>query len=287
MAVNSVDYRGNLANISTADTGRGPSMAIWASCPVLQIIEDPSKGLYFFDDFVNPPSLSADSASTMYDTYIDTSNTILGLAGTTANYGGILRLSADATDNDAPVVTTGGGAGSPFIIGNTAGTAFKLWFEGRIRKSSITDNQAAFFLGLAQAGTAADNGLLEDDTGDVVNSISVIGFRVKNDNGEELDFVYQDAAQTAPTEVIANISAMVADTWIKLGFVYDPAETADKKIKIFVNGAEQSTYVTTTNIDAATFPENDGLTPTVGLKTGEATAVTLDMDWWRCAQVYN
>ncbi len=274
----------------TTDTSRTPSPAVWGNCPWDDIQKGLLSGIAIGDEFVNADD--EDGVDTNYLRYIDTSNTIRILvpdttALATGSRGGVLRLATDATDNDSPIIQYQHANGTaPFLIGNTAGAAWPLWFECRIRKSSITDNQAAFFVGLAQVGAAANDGLLEDNTGDLVNSISAIGFRALHDNGEELDFVYQDGGQTAPTEVMANITSMVASTWIKLGFVYNPAAEASKKIKIFVNNREQSTYITTTNIDATTFPENDAMTFVFGLKNGEGTATTADIDWWRCAQSY-
>lgn len=279
------------AKNTTSDTTRLPSPAIWNDCPWLDIEAGTRDGLKWFDDFVTQDD--EDGSDAGYMRYIDTGNTIRNLATNTTALatgarGGVLRLSADASDNDGPIIQhqTANGAGYA-LIGNTSGAAWKLWFEARIRKSSITDNQAAFFCGLAQVGTAANDGLLDDNAGDIVDSISAIGFRVKHDNGEELDFAYQDGGQTSPTEVIANIAAMVADTWVKVGFVYDPSESADRRIKIFLNNQMQNTFVTNTNIDAATFPENDALAFVFGLKTGEATAVTADIDWWRFCQIYD
>lgn len=275
---------------SASDTRRIPSASIWGQCPVLAIMAGEIDGICVWEQFTNQDDEDGNDAG--WERYIDTSNTIRNLvvdttAVETGSRGGVLRLLTDATDNDGPVIQyqTANGA-APFLIGNTAGAAWKLWYEARIRKSTITDNQCAIFAGLSQVNCAADNGLLTDDTGDVVDSISAIGFRVLHDNGEELDFVYQDAAQTSPVEVIANITAMVASTWIKVGFVYDPNEVDARKIKIYVNGDEQGTYVTTANIDAATFPENDAMTLVFGSKNGEATACNFDIDWVRCVQVY-
>ena len=275
----------------TTVTNRLPSPAIWNSCPWLDIIAGNRDGLIDGDDFVSADN--EDGSDNSYLRYIDTGNTIRILATNTTALatgvrGGVLRLDLDASDNDGPVIQrqTANGAGQ-VLIGNTSGAAWKLFFEARVRKSLITDNGVAFAVGLAQVGRAADDGLLDDNAGDIVDSISFIGFRNKHDNGEELDFVYQDGGQTAPTETIANIAAMVADTWVKVGFVYDPAEVAEKKIKIFLNNAEQGTYVTTTNIDAATFPENDVLSFVFGAKNGTAAVSTADIDWWRLCQLYD
>ena len=54
---------------------------------------------------------------------------------------------------------------------------------------------------------------------------------------------------------------------------------AAKRIKIFLNGAEQSTYVTSTLVQTATFPEDVEMCPLVGSKAGAATASTVSIDW--------
>ena len=276
---------------TSADTSRLLSPALWNNCPILDMLLHKRDGVFVYEEWLTQDD--EDGADAGWMRYIDTGNTIRQVATNTTALatglrGGVLRLSADASDNDAPIIQyqTANGA-APFIIGNTAGAAWPFWLEARIKKSSITDNQAAFFVGLAQAGTAADDGLLADNTGDLVDSISAIGWRVLQDNGEELDFVYQDGGQTSPTETIANATAMVAATWIKLGFFYNPLAPSTQKISMFINNQVQSTYITTTNIDASTFPENDAMTPVIGLKTGEATAVTLDCDWIAFSQVYD
>lgn len=278
---------------ATADTTRLPSPALWRGFPSRNdIAEGKVDGIYDGDDFVAPGDEDGNDTGG-YERYIDTGNTIRTVASNTTAVatglrGGVLRMSTDATDNDGPVIqrTSANGAGL-FLLGNTAGATWPFCFECRIKKSSITNNQAAFFAGLAQVAAAADNGLLDDDAGDIVNSISAIGFRVKQDAGSELDFAYQDSGQTAPTETIANIQAMVAATWIKVGFRYDPQQVAAEKISIYVNNVRQSTYITTALIDATEFPENDAMCVTFGVKNGEATAVDFDIDWWHAMQVYD
>ncbi len=278
MPVNPVRFGQN----RTSHTGRGLSPAIWGNCPIMDIISGAVDGLHFFDDFINTPTLSADSDTTGYATYIDTSNTITQVAGGTA--GGALALTTDATDNDAPIIQAGGGTGGAFLIGNTAGNPTKLWFEARVKKSAIGDNLSAFFCGLAEEGLTADNGLHVDDTG-ASSSKDMIGFRNQHDNGEELDFIYRKAGQ-AEVEVIANIAAMVADTYFKVGFVFDMSFPAAERIRIFYNNQIQTTFVTSTNIDAATFPEDQSMSPILGFKNGAATATTVIIDWWRVAMVF-
>ncbi len=75
----------------------------------------------------------------------------------------------------------------------------------------------------------------------------------------------------------------VADTYVKVGFRYNPAAPAAKRIAVFVNGAEQNTYVTQTNIETATFPDGERLSPVWCVKVGAASESKAQMDWWRAA----
>ena len=282
---------------ASSDTRRTPSPAIWNSCPWLDMVVGTVDGTCFHDDFLVADDEDGNDSS--YERYIDTSDTIRVLAAdttatATGSRGGVLRLSIAATDNNSPTIQwgSGNGAGS-ILLGNTSGAEVKTWFECRIRKSSIADDVSGLFVGFGGVNMAANNGTLEDDTGVLVDSISAFGFRVKHVNsgttGQNalVDVVYQDSANTAETVLITSAATMVASTWMKLGFLYDPSEISAKKIKFFVNNVEASTYLTTTAMDTSTFPENDAMNFVLCAKAGAGTASTVDIDWWRVAQQYS
>jgi len=281
----------------TSDATHLRSPAIWGDCPILDIFTGVRSGVYWFDDFLT--SGDEDGADSEYERYIDTSDTIRNLivdttAEATGSRGGVLRLAHAATDNNGPVIQLQTATGAvPFMISTTSGANWKTYFEARIRTSSVVDDVNAFAIGLAEVDRAADNGLLEDDTGDIVDSKSFLGFRVKHRNGGTagqnalLDIVYQDGAQTAPTVVIASAATLVAATWIKVGFLYNPFEVAEKRIKLFINNQEQSTYITAANIAAATFPLGDAMSLVASVKAGTGTAGTFDIDYWGICQLYD
>jgi hypothetical protein len=269
-------------NLSAEITGdRLPSPAIWQTFPMYEHLMRPGVWFHWFDDFHNVPELTTNTADeAIYASFIDTSDTIRQLA--TEKMLGVLRLSAAATDNNGPVVTMGGNNGASVLISDTAGDDYPLWLEARWRKSSITANQAAMFLGLCEEARAVNNGLLADDTG-VLADIDHIGFNVAHDAGAELNWAYTKAGQT-DTEVIAALDTIVADTWYKHGFYFNPSADTAERIGVYVNNSRNSTFVTGTNIAAATFPDGEEMTFAAGVKAGEATAVTLDLDWIRLAQ---
>lgn len=260
---------------TSADTGRDPSGRIWGKLPLTEWAVG-NGGFFFHDDFLNFPKLSTSADTGKYASYADTSDTITQLATV---IGGAARLSIAATDNNESWITTGGNTGVMCTIDDAAPQI--VAFECRFQKSSIADNALAFFVGLGEEALAAANTLI-DDTGEIASK-DMIGFRCMHDNGEELDFVYRIAG-SAVQEKIANIQALVADTYIKLGFLYDPfTHPNSKKIKIFVDGLEQTTYVTQANIEAALFPAGEELALLFGAKVGAATARTAQLDWWRIA----
>lgn len=260
-------------------TDRFLSPAIWASFPWQERMRDPSTYLDHFDDFHNLPDLSADANGDLYATYIDTSNTISTLVSEKMN--GVCRLSLDATDNDGPVLQMSG-TGNCVMISDTAGDDLPLWFEARWRKSSVSDNAIACFIGLAEEALTADDGVLVDDTG-VLTDKDHIGFNVAHDNGEELNFAYVKAGQT-DNELMAALDSLVAATWVKTGFQYSPDFPTTQRIKIHLNNSEQSTYVTGALIAAAAFPDAEELTPTFAAKNGTGATSQLDIDWFRIAQ---
>lgn len=271
--VHVIDYAG-----PQPDTDFGPSKAIWSDCDILNFIRDPSKGFYFFDDFLN---FEPNSTDAKYDVYIDTGVTVTPKQGV---LDGVVEIGGNDADNDEGVLS----AYAPMAqISDGAGEAFPLWFEARWKKASIADNALASFIGLAydddSSVTVAKTLCLTDNDG-ALGAFSFIGFHVDQADGDALDFVYKAEGQTAVVK-IAGVQTLVADTWYKLGFKYDPNADADRRIKIYVDGEEQSTYVTATNIAAATFPDAEKLAPVWAAKVGtDMSAVLSQLDWWRLAQ---
>lgn len=277
MAVNHLDYAPTLSS----DTDRTPSNAIWGDCPKLGILEGSVPGVYLFDDFLSFPDHVSDQNTQRYSSYIDTGVTIKQLAG--VKYGQI-EIAGNDADNDEGVLSDYG----PLFYIQDAKASKKLWFEARWKKASVANDALATFLGLAYdhgSGVPVTNTLCLTDDDANLGAFSFLGFHVDQADGDALDFVYKAEGQSAVVK-IAVVQALVADTWYKLGFVYDPAFPADKRIKIYVNGVEQTTYVTETNIAAATFPDDEGLARVWAAKVGAAAEVKSQLDWWGAAQLW-
>jgi hypothetical protein len=99
----------NLANMIDNDhlvagtkTGVGPSPAIWASCPVLPILLDPTKGFVYFNDFLDYGGLSL-SADGSENGITHTERTQGTIKNDPTVPGGIIELDAGATTADTGI----------------------------------------------------------------------------------------------------------------------------------------------------------------------------------------
>lgn len=279
--VNVIRYTG------PAGAFRGPSPIIFGDLGKLQSDAWAGKCALFFDDFIAPVNHASVAAQGGYWTYQDSGTTITGAAGP-PNLGsadnkaelGVLEFTHDGGDNDEAHVQFG--HGGMFRIENGAGNTGKLMFEARIKKANITDDRVSIFVGLGTGAVTAD--YMVDDTGALIATKGFVGFLNDQDDGDKFDCIYKAASQTM-VELEANTATIVADTYLKLGFLYDPNEIlATKKIRFFVDGVETATGVSTTNIDAATFPEEEALQPMILTKISTANAITVQADWVCCCQ---
>ena len=200
---------------------RGPSRALWGN-EFTNIKNDPNRGVLFFDDFENHPAHISDQRIGKYSTYIDTGVTMKSSPVAVLSNGesGILEVAGYDTDGDEGHIETGGGSGTFMEISDTAGEEFGVYFECRIKKSSIADNKTGFFVGLSEEGVAASAALVAT-TGVLVTTKDFVGFHCTGVVGATVNAVYQAASQTPQTNLAA-AATMVADTWVKLGFRYQP-----------------------------------------------------------------
>jgi hypothetical protein len=276
-------YTGHLN--ANANTSRGLSPQLWQRASKCMLPPNGDPGFYFADDFLNQSGIGLVAGAAValptvtgitmggYSAYVDIGGSALRVADYT---GGALRLTVDATDDDLAII----GTGDLLEISRTAGERAVTIFECRVKYPTVTDGST--FIGLATTEVIADGGLIAG-TGELINATGGgIGFRTLEADPDELDFVYKNAAQTT-VEVKDGAQALTLDTWYKLGFVYDPAAENAKKIAYYINGVKQTTYVTDTNMAAATFPDSDHLALVAAL-AGSAVAKSFDIDWWAVYQ---
>ena len=264
--------------------GRGPSGTLWGKSFIDRIRNDPNAGWGFMDDFNAVDSIVSSNAGRVfsevaYRTREDNNTSVLQVA---AAKGGILRLLV--TDDNAEVnIQAGGATGSPFLISSTVADISRLWFEARIRLSSVTDGDLALFIGLAEEGLAAAATI--GDTGAVAEK-DYIGFKINEDDGNSIDTVLNIASGVGPTTLEADVGVPVAATFIKLGFRYDWNDPDERIIRFFVDGVETATAITktTAGLMATTVPDGEGLQFLFAIGAGTDTTLNNDLDWVACYQ---
>ena len=257
-----------------ADGQAGLSPAIWGKVPLDEYMTaGNSEGLAHFDDFYTGLTFASATAQCGNLTYQDTGVTMKGL---TTSYIGELEVAGNSTDNDEGSIQAPGSGVCPAVaFSQTAGSVYEMAFEARVKKASIADNALAFFCGLATIGGASAD-ILVDDTGALKATHSFVGFHTLHAAGEVLIAAYQKTGETK-VDVDATAATLVADTYVKLGIVFDGYRT----VKYFVDGVE----IGSVNLaSATTFPVDIGMAPLFATKVGASAESKAYMDWWCVAR---
>lgn len=272
MSANTVENRKNFAS---ADTTRGPSPNIWASCPVLDFIENPALGTYFYDDFTKVPVLVTPTITTQanygggYKAFGSSGGTIIS---NSELGGGIILTESD--DNEGFSLAT---IALPFKIIIGGGD---FWFEARLKTNTVSDTEHGFVLGLweqqtlsatipiAAAGTLAD--------------ANFVGFHRLEGDGDQIDTVYKANGVTQVTvQADALPSALTADTYIKLGMTY--TET-DRKLRFYANNIQLTTTKTIPSAAGTDFPNDVQMGLCLAALCASNNDAIINLSWWRAAQ---
>ena len=139
-----------------------------------------------------------------------------------------------------------------------------------------------FFVGAGEEGLAAADTIT--DAG-ALASKDLIGFQCAEGTPTSIDFVYRCAGQAAQ-QVKVGAGTAAAATWVKLGWIYLPNNPTTKKIIAYVDNVEVGTFITSTNLAAATFPLDQALSPLFGVKNSTTVAKKLKADWWAAFQQF-
>lgn len=310
MGVNTVSFKRNLSQ----NTDRGPSAALWADFPVNDVLEDVSQGIFFRDDFNMAGNVSAGGAAVVgsmgqWQVYASQG----ALIKDAELEGGVIGINSDA---DQESVTLAARAGSCRIVGTSPyPLGQKLVYECRVAVGTIAATKSDCFVGLADKLTTSDVpvvGIPITTTDDGLSTQpNLIGFHRKSSVGNDWTFVFQLAGGAAvyPTNLTTLVtsvtgSAMVAQSgqtgFVKLGFVYDPnaypvtivsastgqtaGQIARPLIRVFVNGLPAAAFLTSTNVQAATFPTGF-MGPVISNMQTAAGANTLFADWVQVGQL--
>lgn len=266
---------------------RMPSPKIWADCPVMQIQADPAKGLYLWDDFKNSVVLPA---------LVDTDKVIV--AGDINWYGimegdaagdiaiqaddeGHLMLDQDGTDDDTTSIVAGDVA-----MGNIRlplkGERKRFWFEARVKVSTITNTDLAWFVGFLQPGQVAEAVPL-GAAPTALASLDYLGFFVAEADGDDLTIVYEEPGAGTAQSDTGEIT-LEASVFVRIGFRLD---VSTDKLHVYADGVDLGADA---EIDVASvnFPSNTDVQIFIGITSGAAggNGDNLKIDWVRFAQEY-
>jgi len=237
----------------------------------------------FFDDFLsfNETTLVGPYAN------LKTAGCTISKVADTATRKGILSIVLDGdTDNDEAILKWGSTLSAPFLLANN-----DLVFECCLSLSSIAASKTDIAVGLGQADMITTDLLFTD--ADVLADKNFAGF-VKLyaeagvfDGAYKADGqTYQDGATKTKLNALATFTAS-STTYIKLGMRY---HAQPKSLEFYVNGSipggtTAPARLTASELDAATFPDDEFLAPIIGLKGGAtSSALNVQLDWWACAQ---
>lgn len=243
MAVKTNQYSSRI----TQDTGRGPSMSIWANCPIEDILQNMGGGIGTYgytvqDDFcaIPTPSNTTPAIGTMGQWAVWAAS---GMTFTdAAQEGGVLKFDG-TTANKSSILTSN--AGSFRLVG--ASTAFpyfgRFWCEMRIALGSVSASQQGVFFGLCDQTSSqinsSDTTVIASGANTLTTTKNLIGVFNRTTTGPaDFSAVFQPAGGTAvyPTNLTtlvntvtgSNMAAYAAGTngqgtgFVKIGFTFDP-----------------------------------------------------------------
>jgi hypothetical protein len=195
---------------------------------------------------------------------------------------GVLTAAGATTDNDELYL------GLPYGMCqiDTAYPQGKILLEMRVKRDVLTDATGSFSLGLAKVADLVAAGLT-DGSGVIEANWDHISFNNLTADADKVNFTFGATGQAYVT-LLANAATLVADTWIKLGFLYHYADPVSC-IRMYVDGVQVGIANTVTQAIAAgaTFPNDVVLTPFFAfIQNGTADTNYPSIDWAACAQYF-
>lgn len=270
-------------------SGKDPSPSIWNRANIADALMH-KRGKYLWDDFLSfggifDSDISATvgkyfSESGCWTSYQDTSDTVAQIA---TNDDGVVDLSTAATNNNETWICPGSATSVLALPKTMANGGTSIFFEARVATSTLVGNGALL---LSEEGLAAAD--TQNDTGGTMADKDFLGFVVDEDTPTKVDVRYNKASSgvSGGTLVEAGVHTLVADTFVKLGFIVDMEEgDANKRIKFFVNGVQTGTAVTNSAYENTTlFPTGEELNILFGGKNNNAAKIWR-IDWVQFLQL--
>lgn len=252
----------------------GPSPLLWHDCPWREAFEDPHVGYGIWDDFIRW-GINAETLTTVVDLQRN-GEICFGSSGATitpdeAVGGGVVLTEATADDSIALSFEQ-----HPFNITEKGGD---LWFEARVKTSTITVSEQNFFVGLMDT-TALAVGVPMQVGGALITTSNFVGFLRPELDTTTVDCIYQANGVTL-VEVNSEVGTLAANTYIKLGMRY---RSSDAQLLFYIDNVLQASTKTIPDATGSDFPADVTLAPVIAQMLGNSAAETLTMDWWRVFQ---
>ncbi len=271
-------HRGNF----TANTNRARSANIWSDCKWSLIQNGTRNGVAIFDDFTETALLASPTLTSQID-YANGWKAFASAGGTIApsglQGGGIVMTETD--DNQATHIAT---VALPFLISRDYG---KFWFECRLKTNTITDLDRGFFVGLVEQQTLS--AIIPIVAAGTMADANFVGFHATEADSDQIAAVYKANGQTQVTAddiltTALGTSALVADTYIKLGMKYNPT---DYSFRFYVNNVEISTSYTMPTAAGTSFPNDVPMGICIAHLCGASNDAILNVNWVRAAQEFD
>ena len=271
--MSNMQYVGNQGSANTINTGEGLSPFLWKNFPIEDVRNNRNLGFFRHVEFDEVPDVAAGSMAN-YGPLKGFASTG-GSAADAGIIGGAKVLSSDG-DNEGASIQMGG---TSIQIAQGKGRAV---FEARIKTSTITDTKHGFIIGLAEALTLSATvpitalGAISDN--------NIVGFMRLEGDGDQLDTVYKcDGVAAVTVQADALTTALVADTWVKVGFEFNPN---DNSLTFYVNGVALATTKTIPSAAGTDFPNDVLLAPVFAVLNATGTTPgNSTIDWWAYGQL--
>lgn len=264
---------------STATNSSRSLSGFWSDCPIDAIRNGSVDGFYHFDDFVMfEPKGSGFSVAAIGHGYKGYTSTGGAIADALVP-GGALTFSSDGDDEGAALV----GIQSCVQVS----TAHKnMWFEARIKTSTITDTKHGIFCGLMETVTPSTSIPIISGTalGPLADK-NFIGFHRLEADGDMLDCVHKADGVTQVTD-LADAITLVADTYVNVGIKWD---LAAGYLYFYKNGVVVKSVASSlvgASASPTSFPNDIPLTFCFGVANATGTTPgNSTIDWWACSQL--
>lgn len=206
--------------------GAGPSPLIWDDSKLLEVMLDPTKGFYYFEDYLGQIDVTSG------DGYTLTKVTTGAISAVATEDGGVLLVDS-----------AGHGSADDGVNAQLTNCLFKpaagrtIRFEARVKFKDAGDDQ--YYIGLAGVDTTLIASGVVDD---VVDKCGF--FRQAASTADKISSI---CSRTSTEDITANVGDIADNTYVKLGFVIDGLTS----VKFYVNGVLVETGTTAAAIPNA------------------------------------